>query len=168
MICIIYFCMEQSSTAVKKNNKKLKAAANLKKVSNSLFFTLCSLRGEIIFCRGLTSSGVPPALLSPRSSVRRRAMFLVVDKVGLSGEGEQKYGKMFNCSSRIKRRVERRNEQLNLLLRLRHTLSRTQKLVLFSKTSQYSQHSQASLIPISTYWEQSIFLLFELQKLFSV
>ena len=40
--------MEQSSTAVKKNNKKLKAAANLKKVSNSLFVTLCSLRGEIM------------------------------------------------------------------------------------------------------------------------
>ena len=93
----------------------------------------------------------------PRSSVRRRAMFLVVDKANLSDEGEQKCGKMFNCSSRIKRRVERRNEQLNLLPRLRHTLSRTQKLVLFSKPSQYSQHSQASLIPISSKWEQSIF-----------
>ena len=60
---------------------------------NIVFQTLCSLWWEIIFCRGLTSS---PA---PRSSVRRRAMFLVVYKAGLSGECEQKYGKMFNCSS---------------------------------------------------------------------
>ena len=99
---------------------------------------LCSKYGEIIFLQGGASAGVPPALLSPRSSVRRRVMFLVMDKAGLSGEGEQKCGKMFNCSSRIKRRVERRNEQLNLLPRLRHTLSRTQKLVLFYKPSQYS------------------------------
>ena len=79
----------------------------------------------------MASPGVPPALLSLRSSVRRRAMFLVMDKAGLSDEDEQKCGKMFNYSSRIKRRVERRNEQLNLLPRLRHTLSHTQKLVFF-------------------------------------
>ena len=107
------------------------------------------LRGDN-FLQGGASPGVPPALLSPRSSVRRRAMFLVMDKAGLSGEGEQKCGTMFNCSSRIKRRVERRNEQSNLLPRLRHTLSRIQWLVLFS------QRSQSSHISISSKWEQSI------------
>ena len=121
------------------------------KILFSVFlFTLCFYCGEIVFCRGLTSS---PA---PRSSVRRRAMFLVVDKAGLSVDVKQKCGKMFDCSSRIKRRVERRNEQSNLLPRLRHTLSRTQWLVLFSNPSQYFQHSQVSLIPISSKWEQSI------------
>ena len=113
---------------------------------------------KIIFLQGggFTRRSIRPFI--PRSSVRRRAMFLVMDKAGLSGEDEQKCGKMFDCSSRIKRRVERRNDETNLLPRIRHTLSRTQWFVLFAQLSQHSQCSQFSHILISPYWEQSILI----------